>query len=290
MKLGLKAKLCLGFGLMIALICGLGIFLIAQMGTIDGKTSEIADRWMPSIDAARSLDTATADLRIAELQHVTVIDPEGLKRWEQYAEELVTKIMSIRANYEKLPVTAEEEKLYANYKDKFARFLELHGRAMQLSAANQKDAALQIYNGESLRLFTELSEDLGKIAQLNADGGKQSSHEADEIYESALWLVIALLVAGVAVGSAVAAWIIIGIMRSVGGEPDLVRSVVTQVAQGDLTAQIVTRKGDSSSVLFAVKAMVENLLETARIADTIANGDLRVTPAPRSDKDAMGHS
>ncbi len=91
-------------------------------------------------------------------------------------------------------------------------------------------------------------------------------------------------------GVGIAVWITISTMRTIGGEPELVRSVVNQVAAGDLTAQIATRNGDTGSVLFAMKKMVESLLDTAKLADTIANGDLRVTPVPRSDKDAMGQS
>ncbi len=290
MRLGLKAKLGLGFGLLIALICGLGVFVIIQMGMIDRKNADITENWMPSIDTARQLDTATSDLRLAEFQHLTLTDEAGMRVWSQNIQDELTAIKELRARYEKLISSPEERALYDEFSRKFESYLEIHNKAYQLSSTNQNDAALQLYNGEALKLFNEYSEILGKIARLNAEGGEKAKLEADALYESASMLVIAILIAAMASGGVIAAWITMSTLRTIGGEPDLVRNVVNQVAAGDLTAQIVTRNGDTGSVLFAVRTMVANLLETAKIADAIANGDLRVTPVPRSEKDAMGVS
>ncbi len=109
MTLGLKAKLALGFGLLIALICSLGIAVIIQMGLIDSKTTEITENWMPSIDASHRLNTATSDLRIAEFQHLTLTDEAGMKVWAQKIETVLSNIAALRATYEKL-ISSQEEK------------------------------------------------------------------------------------------------------------------------------------------------------------------------------------
>ena len=56
------------------------------------------------------------------------------------------------------------------------------------------------------------------------------------------------------------AWLVIrGIGRELGGEPALAAAIARQVAEGDLETAIPTRPGDRSSLLFALRVMVERL-------------------------------
>jgi methyl-accepting chemotaxis protein len=58
---------------------------------------------------------------------------------------------------------------------------------------------------------------------------------------------------------ALAALMLRRILAQLGGEPDYAAAIVAQIAQGDLTTQIDTRPGDTSSLLMAIKAMRDNL-------------------------------
>ncbi|MCC7696466.1 methyl-accepting chemotaxis protein [Janthinobacterium sp. EB271-G4-7A] len=58
---------------------------------------------------------------------------------------------------------------------------------------------------------------------------------------------------------ALAALMLRRILGQLGGEPDYAAAIVAQIAQGDLTTQIDTRPGDTSSLLMAIKAMRDNL-------------------------------
>ncbi|WP_317205362.1 methyl-accepting chemotaxis protein [Janthinobacterium sp.] len=49
------------------------------------------------------------------------------------------------------------------------------------------------------------------------------------------------------------------IVGQLGGEPDYAAGIVGQIAKGDLTTEIITRADDTSSLLFAIKAMRDNL-------------------------------
>ncbi len=83
---------------------------------------------------------------------------------------------------------------------------------------------------------------------------------------SAAIMVLVLLSAG-----ALSWWIIRGVMRQLGGDPALAADVANKVAQGDLGVQVVTRQGDSSSLLFAIKTMVAKLSHI--IGEVNAAGD-----------------
>jgi methyl-accepting chemotaxis protein len=67
--------------------------------------------------------------------------------------------------------------------------------------------------------------------------------------------------------------------------------VLRQVSIGDLTQRVeIECEGDHERMKNAINNMVDNLRNTAAIADLIANGDLTVEPEPLSDKDTLGNA
>ncbi|WP_429932824.1 methyl-accepting chemotaxis protein [Agrobacterium vitis] len=65
--------------------------------------------------------------------------------------------------------------------------------------------------------------------------------------------------------------------------------VLRQVSFGDLTQHVeIECEGDHERMKNAINNMVDNLRNTAAIADQIASGDLTVEPEPLSDKDTLG--
>ena len=88
--------------------------------------------------------------------------------------------------------------------------------------------------------------------------------------------MIALGLAALGVGG-VAAWLITrGLLQQLGGEPHATMSIARQIAQGDLTAIIDIRAGDSSSLLFALKTMRDDL---ARLVGQVRAGTDTVVSA-----------
>jgi methyl-accepting chemotaxis protein len=58
------------FGLLITIVFSIVTASLLQMGTLHRTTTEINDDWLPSVEVANKLNTATANFRIAQLQHV----------------------------------------------------------------------------------------------------------------------------------------------------------------------------------------------------------------------------
>lgn len=290
MRLGLKAQLSVGFGILIAVVCGLGIFALLQMSSINDKSTEIASNWLPSVDVVNRINTATSDLRVAEMQHLTLTDAAQMSVWEKNVDATVALIAELRTKYEALISSDQERALYETFAQQFQAYMAEHTRAFALSKNNQNDAALAIYNGDALSLYNEFSSTLLKLVDLNSAGGAQASAEGDALFAQSNLLVTLVLVASAIVGAAMAWFITTGVMRTVGAEPNYVREVVGAVQSGDLAVAIKLRKGDTTSILAAINGMVQNLLTTAKIADRIGEGDLAVAPTVRSDKDILNVS
>jgi methyl-accepting chemotaxis protein len=118
-------------------------------------------------------------------------------------------------------------------------------------------AALQTADATFQELRTDLDaliEIERTLAQKTHDTASRSAQTATRA--SGIVFLLALLGAGLA-----ATWVTRAVTRQLGGEPEYAASVARQVAEGDLTVTIATGAHDASSVLFAMRTMVERLAE-----------------------------
>src|SRR3989338_6727642 len=79
-------------------------------------------------------------------------------------------------------------------------------------------------------------------------------------WNHAIWL-IGIIVAITALIGAVLTMVTRSITRQIGGEPDYAADVVRQVADGDLTVQVLVHSGDTTSLLASLQGMVNRLSE-----------------------------
>jgi methyl-accepting chemotaxis protein len=78
-------------------------------------------------------------------------------------------------------------------------------------------------------------------------------------HHQARTLMIAMVVLALVLATGIAVWIIRSVTRPMGGEPDAAKAVVEKIAQGDLTAEIAVKPGDSSSLMAATRNMQASL-------------------------------
>ncbi|PIL19583.1 hypothetical protein P775_13750 [Puniceibacterium antarcticum] len=276
MKLTMKAKMGAGFAVMVLLAAVLGFFSLWQMNMINDKSTEIADNWMPSVDVVNRLNTLTSDLRIAELQHLTLTDDAGMAKWKAQMDTVLSEIQDARAEHQALVSSPEEQALVDTFSEEFAKYLKLHDTAVALASRNENDRALAIYNGEALDIFDAFSEVCAKIVAINVTGGKIASDAANATYSSAMMLVISAIGVSAIIGIIVG-WVVTrDILKNVGGEPDYVRDIVNEVAAGNLAVDVKLAHRDETSVLAGVAQMVMRLRavvgEVNASAENVAEG------------------
>jgi len=102
-------------------------------------------------------------------------------------------------------------------------------------------------------------------------------------------LVICISMAAMAIAvAAVLAWVARRVVRQIGGEPQEVAAVAARVADGDLSARIELRAGDTVSVMAAMRRMLQRLSEStlairgasdsmASASREIANGNVELS-------------
>jgi methyl-accepting chemotaxis protein len=86
--------------------------------------------------------------------------------------------------------------------------------------------------------------------------------DIDAAFRSTLYQSLGILVVLAGALSAVVVLLNRGILRSLGGEPSYAAEVANQIANNDLTAVVRTAPNDRSSLLFSMKRMQEQLMQT----------------------------
>ncbi|MGE3537617.1 MAG: methyl-accepting chemotaxis protein [Candidatus Tectimicrobiota bacterium] len=262
-------RLTLGFGLILTLLglaSGLGI---TRLQTLE-----------------RSIDTVVHDryTKIAQLNEVirhtlssnTAIRTLALGTEPQEAETLFQRLEANRLkniqNLEKLEQTIRQPQGKALYKTLADRWLVVahkQAAAIQLARTASQDLAAFIKQdlGPANRSLLEALEALRTFQEnLMEHDAQDTTALAAHSYRSLLIVSLVALVLGTLIALGIAR----GLRKLLGGDPAYATSVVRQVAEGDLTVQINTRPGDTSSLLFAMHDMIEKLAQTMTEVRTMA--------------------
>ncbi len=204
-----------------------------------------------------------------------------------YTQAMEAAISGILAQRDPLrrQLDGEDRTLAEQFYNRFEKWQAIHGRVDALGHQNSKQHAEELVSGE-LKKITD-----GITAQVNALSGilhkemQEAKTHADETYSGARQLLIAAIAAALLIAVSAATWMSLSISRGLGRAVALADAI----AIGDLEQQIAVSSNDEVKDLAdALTRMKDNLRTTARVADTIANGDLQVEAKPLSDKDALG--
>ncbi|MDN2581693.1 methyl-accepting chemotaxis protein [Aquibium sp. ELW1220] len=260
MTLSLKAKFALSFGLLLLLTAALGGVSIMKMSTINDASTVIAENWLPSVDAVHTVNTDTSDFRILEYRHVATIDPAGMAQVEADLDVQLKKLVENRAKYEALISSPKERALYDRFSEKFEEYMKNHERMISSSRQNQNEVAANMLR-QSSALYSDFSNDLVALVNLNRDSGKSASDDATVDYNNARTIVLSMIAVSILLGVGVAVIVSRGILKQLGGEPDYTVSVIKEISAGNLGVEVMTSKGDNTSLLAAARDMVAKLKE-----------------------------
>lgn len=275
MNLTLRTKLAAAFSAVLLLSTVLGIVGIVNMSKINDQAVEINTNWMPSIDLIHTIDTATSDLRVDELTHVANTDPTKMAEVETDIDRLLKSISDTRVKYAALISSPEEKAVYDRFSRRYEQYMGIHSEIIQRSRKNENDEAHRIIFS-SKPLYDDFSSDLKAMVKINVDGGAVTAKLAEDTYKNARMLFLAIMVFALAIGMVAAVVVIRSVMKQLGGEPDYARNVISQIAEGDLTVRVVTKDGDTSSLLASARDMVNKLAQVmgnvSSAADNVASG------------------
>ncbi|MCK6390158.1 MAG: methyl-accepting chemotaxis protein [Azonexus sp.] len=287
MSLSKKLTLLISVAL-IALIAVAAVGIVSLRNNVM-QTDEISKVRLPSVLGLDIISSGQTAMR-SENRLVGLMLAQGLeiKSLASVIEKKKTLWESIDTGwklYEPLPKTAEEAVLWKRFVDQWAAWkkaeTDINTQILKLAEAASDEAraqskadfvaaayaAVPFFNQSeaTLREIVDLNVRLAEDADLSAETNGTNATRMMSGISLVACVVLALL------GTAIAR----SIFNTIGGEPELAKTVVERIAAGDLTQSMAVRAGDDSSLIAYQQKMQTNLQGIVRdISSSVSNTEL----------------
>jgi methyl-accepting chemotaxis protein len=281
-RLTVKAKLAGAFGVVILLSMVAGG--VAYMKLTDMiATAENLIASAGRMEKAAELEKGILLLTRAEKNMVvSTSDAEA----EQFAAEIGTLRTSVVKTKDEIYADATEagKKLIERFAAQYNGMNAIQDQTIKLAKLDKAKAGE--HSMTEGRKATNDAMDAASdyvvfVKKLMADRAEQAKEDGGR----AQFLLLALVITSLIIALAAATWIALNISRGLSRAVGLADAV----AIGDLSKKIEVSSDDEiGDLVKSLNSMTVNLNATAKIADTIANGDLTVEAKPLSDKDTLG--
>lgn len=298
--LSVKAKIAalLANGIIAVLL----VIAIAYVGmkSDERRIEDMGGNLMPSVIALGVIHEGQTAIRSSNRAVESLASYPA--EFEQIANELKRKqqtwerIDKVWAIYQALPQGEEEAKAWQQFVKDWESWkagdkslTEMETSLLQTADSNQRrQLFIEVHQKVlSIRpLFQAAAGGLEKIIELNQQYGTDAVNEAQKGTALAQrWMLIVSAVA-LTILVVMGIYILRSILSALGGEPVYVSDIVHQVSQGDLTVSIVTRKGDSTSMLAHIKTMIETLrdiiTQVQSSAESLASASEQISSASQT--------
>ena len=258
-QLKLATRLGAVFCVVILLTVLMGVFSIAQLGTVKNTANELSQRWMPSIRVVEDIKSQVARVRTREFQYIISTEVAEMAKYDGVIANDLKDLRKMTDEYEALIATPGEREKWAAFQATWQRYLAEDAKIRAAARADDDAQEKALMRGESNKLIVSLRKQVDDMVEYYTAGGKEAAALGEAVHDRsrkaiAFWLVV------VAALSAAGAWAVTrSLVSELGGEPSTAVAVANRIAAGDLTVPVEVRRGDTHSLMFAMKAMRDNL-------------------------------
>ncbi|WP_421853855.1 methyl-accepting chemotaxis protein [Marinomonas sp.] len=210
------------------------IFSFINMSVINNQSTVISNNWLPSIKLVESINTQTADLRNAEAVHIFYEKTEEKARIEKVIEDGKVKIEQTIRAYKALVSSEDEAKLLKKFEASYNDYLNIENKVITLSRQEEDDEARTIFLTESLKKYTEYSDVLLELAEVNEKGAQLASENGDIVYQKSV-SILSIISAVIVVMICIVAFYII---RTLTQQVGYIQNAMTRLSGGDLSFRL----------------------------------------------------
>lgn len=283
------ARLTIGYGTVFVLMAVLTALATYRVSQIDSALSHINDVTNVKQRYAINFRGSVHDRAIA-LRDVVLAQDQAK------AETPISLIKTLDANYASAAVSMDKlfqsiDGILQNEKDALAdikrqenRTKPLLEKVISLRAAGQVEEASLLLQEHAAPAFVGWLASINRFIDMQEQLNNREALSARQLASGFLGWMIVLCAGAIATGAMGAWYIARSLINQLGGEPEYATTIVKAIAAGDLRVEINTRGSDSSSLLFAMKAMRDNLVtiveqvrsgttSIANVSNEIANGN-----------------
>ncbi|OLF54510.1 methyl-accepting chemotaxis protein [Pseudomonas chlororaphis] len=266
-SMNISRRAGLSFALIALLAVALGVFSLLEMRRMNEQSLEVDRNWLPSIVAANAMALSSTQIRTLTLRLLVVRDSADVEALLNRVDQLEEQLSVQEQAYEKVSIAPEEKAAYARYLNVKAKYLQEQRRVLDLARQGHKDEAIAIVDGGSFLTNADaMLKELLTVVEVNTHGGEAAATRSNEVYHSAVGLVLAILAVVLVLTVGLALVLTRSIVRPLGQAVE----VAETIASGDLCHAIhVTGNDEPARLLLALQRMQESLRSTLqKIADS----------------------
>ncbi|AIS13649.1 chemotaxis protein [Pseudomonas chlororaphis subsp. aurantiaca] len=266
-SMNLSRRAGLSFALIALLAVALGTFSLLEMRRMNEQSLEVDRNWLPSIVAANAMALTSTQIRTLTLRQLVVRDRSDVEALLDRINQLEEQLSAQQLVYEKLSVAPEEKAAYARYLGVKALYLKDQQRVLDLARQGRKDEAIAIVDGGPFLANADaMLKELLTVVEVNTHGGEAAAARSNEVFHSAVGLVLAILAIVLVLTVGLAIVLTRSIVRPLGQAVE----VAETIASGDLCHAIsVTGNDEPARLLHALQRMQNSLRGTLqKIADS----------------------
>jgi len=207
-----------------------------------------------------------------------------MEAYNKRIEENVANIKKSLDDYAAGNRSEKEKDVLAKFRTAFEAYRTSAAKIPELALAGDKDGAIDHMLGTAAKLGAAPDELLGELAQINRDMAKTSLVTSTDIYDESRNEMYGIVAAAVLLG------MIIGIVLS-----RMISKGIKQCAdfglslsKGDLSTTLaIDQKDEVGDLADAMRAVAAAEGDVAQKFGLLADGDLRIKVAERSEKDTL---
>ena len=257
MKVGVK--LGLGFGVVLLLLIAVAVVGINRLANINDALGDIVrDKW-PKVGLLQEGLAGVNEVGIAARDMALSTDRETAQKAR---ERILEGRAGIAKAWDKLGPLLTQPKgkeMFAGVLEARERYIAAQNQIIKLVEEGKRDEAALFLNADFRPAAGEYRKRVNALIKFQGDLMDEVGLAAAETVSAARMLMLMLGAAAVLAGIAIGFLITRGLLKQLGGEPDYAADVARKVADGDLTVVVATKASDTSSLLFAMRGMVEKL-------------------------------
>ncbi|MGX5665369.1 methyl-accepting chemotaxis protein [Rhizobium daejeonense] len=261
---------------------------IRSFEAIDKASTDVSENWLPSVKAAKELETAIFDLRLGYLNHVNARTPEAIAEADKMVAGRLARFESALKQYEPLVSSKEEGDLLNRIRDGVNAYNKRGADLLDLSRSNRNDEALAVLD-DMRKMMQPILGLLEGLVQINVDGAAKSVAISKSTYHSAVistYVTVAIVFAIVIVAAIFA---MVGIAAPI----QKITESMRRLAGGDTASPVPfsTRTDEIGAMAGAVQIFREAAIENIRLSQEAeeqrrSNEEQRVVLQRRAEEEA----
>jgi methyl-accepting chemotaxis protein len=276
----ITARLLAGFGVVIAMLVAIVALGLVSLNSLTAQIDLLATNRVPQVIAAGKWEASV--LRTARhMQTVFVLtDPAEVQQELKAIQANRAEQAQLQEQIRQFVTAGQGRALLQQIEQASTAFAQAEAEFTRLAQEGLIDEAKIALLIKARPAQAAYIEGLNKLGSYFGEEAREMARQSTAAYHRSIaaFIVAALLCI---VGACAAALLISrGLRRQLGGEPGYARSVVKQVAGGDLTVDVRLDRSDKNSLLHAMHDMVTSLRamvgETARGAQSVADTSAQI--------------